>query len=160
MRSTTGCGLALFVAVSLGRAAAQTIEVPGKGGGSGRASTTTPPTRSTGTAPESASMAARDLPFSTRPGILGAPGAAPDEAGPARLGGHGERSSRPSWGESAQPMGGGEAGLKVVRGQGIVVLPLFHKIGKLKLTARQINVQLTDAVTRQVSARSSVWETV
>ncbi|HET7473478.1 MAG TPA: SPFH domain-containing protein [Candidatus Limnocylindrales bacterium] len=49
----------------------------------------------------------------------------------------------------ATPLGGGEAGLKVVRGQGIVVLPLFHKIGKLKLTARQINVQLTDAVTRQ-----------
>ncbi len=50
----------------------------------------------------------------------------------------------------ATPLGSGEeAGLKVVRGQGIVVLPLFHKIGKLKLTARQINVQLTDAVTRQ-----------
>jgi flotillin len=50
----------------------------------------------------------------------------------------------------ATPLGTGEdAGLKVVRGQGIVVLPLFHKIGKLKLTARQINVQLTDAVTRQ-----------
>ena len=50
----------------------------------------------------------------------------------------------------ASPLGNGEeAGLKVVRGQGIVVLPLFHKIGKLKLTARQINVQLTDAVTRQ-----------
>jgi flotillin len=49
----------------------------------------------------------------------------------------------------ATPLGGGEAGLKVVRGQGIVVLPLFHKIGKLKLTARQINVPLTDAVTRQ-----------
>ena len=41
----------------------------------------------------------------------------------------------------ATPLGGGEAGLKVVRGQGIVVLPLFHKIGKLKLTARQINVE-------------------
>ena len=49
----------------------------------------------------------------------------------------------------ATPLGGGEAGLKVVRGQGIVVLPLFHKIGKLKLTARQINVALSDAVTRQ-----------
>jgi len=46
-------------------------------------------------------------------------------------------------------LGGGEAGLKVVRGQGIVVLPLFHKIGKLKLTARQINVNLADAVSRQ-----------
>jgi flotillin len=49
----------------------------------------------------------------------------------------------------ATPLGGGEAGLKVVRGQGIVVLPLFHKIGKLKLTARQINVSLADAVSRQ-----------
>ena len=49
----------------------------------------------------------------------------------------------------ATPLGGGEAGLKVVRGQGIVVLPLFHKIGKLKLTARQINVALADAVSRQ-----------
>ena len=49
----------------------------------------------------------------------------------------------------ASPIGGGETGLKVVRGQGIVVLPLFHKIGKLKLTARQINVALADAVSRQ-----------
>ena len=49
----------------------------------------------------------------------------------------------------ATPLGGGDAGLKVVRGQGIVVLPLFHKIGKLKLTARQINVSLADAVSRQ-----------
>ena len=30
-----------------------------------------------------------------------------------------------------------------------MVLPLFHKIGRLKLTARQINVNLADAVTRQ-----------
>lgn len=49
----------------------------------------------------------------------------------------------------ATGLGGGEAGLKVVRGQGIVVLPLFHKIGRLKLTARQINVNLADAVSRQ-----------
>ena len=49
----------------------------------------------------------------------------------------------------ASPIGGGDAGLKVVRGQGIVVLPLFHKIGRLKLTARQINVSLADAVSRQ-----------
>lgn len=49
----------------------------------------------------------------------------------------------------ATPLGGGETGLKVVRGQGIVVLPLFHKIGRLKLTARQINVNLADAVSRQ-----------
>jgi flotillin len=43
----------------------------------------------------------------------------------------------------------GRRNLKVVRGGGVVVLPLIHKVGKLKLTARQINVQLADAVTRQ-----------
>ncbi len=36
-----------------------------------------------------------------------------------------------------------------MRGGGVVVLPLIHKVGKLKLTARQINVKLADAVTRQ-----------
>ncbi len=49
----------------------------------------------------------------------------------------------------ATPGEGGNAGLKVVRGGGVIVLPLFHKLGKLKLTARQINVNLADAVTRQ-----------
>jgi flotillin len=39
--------------------------------------------------------------------------------------------------------------MKVVRGGGIIVLPLFHELGRLKLTARQITVQLTDAVTSQ-----------
>jgi len=43
----------------------------------------------------------------------------------------------------------GRRNLKVVRGGGVIVLPLIHKVGKLKLTARQINVQLADAVTRQ-----------
>ncbi len=43
----------------------------------------------------------------------------------------------------------GRRNLKVVRGGGVVVLPLIHKVGKLKLTARQINVNLADAVTRQ-----------
>jgi len=42
-----------------------------------------------------------------------------------------------------------DEGLKVVRGGGIIVLPLFHKLGRLKLTARQIDVALADAVTRQ-----------
>ena len=36
-----------------------------------------------------------------------------------------------------------------MRGGGVIVLPLLHKVGKLKLTARQINVNLADAVTRQ-----------
>ena len=43
----------------------------------------------------------------------------------------------------------GRRELKVVRGGGVVVFPLVHKVGKLKLTARQINVSLADAVTRQ-----------
>ena len=43
----------------------------------------------------------------------------------------------------------GQVGLKVVRGQGVIVLPLIHKVGKLHLSARQINVQLSDAVTKQ-----------
>jgi flotillin len=43
----------------------------------------------------------------------------------------------------------GEAGLKVVRGQGVIVLPLINKVGRLHLSARQINVQLSDAVTKQ-----------
>jgi flotillin len=44
---------------------------------------------------------------------------------------------------------GGEQGLKVVRGQGVIVLPLINKVGRLHLSARQINVQLSDAVTKQ-----------
>src|SRR5215212_6040159 len=43
----------------------------------------------------------------------------------------------------------GQVGLKVVRGQGVIVLPLINKVGKLHLSARQINVQLSDAVTKQ-----------
>ncbi|CAN5467119.1 flotillin family protein [soil metagenome] len=43
----------------------------------------------------------------------------------------------------------GHRNLKVVRGGGVIVLPLVHKVGRLKLTARQINVNLADAVTRQ-----------
>jgi len=49
----------------------------------------------------------------------------------------------------AAPGTGAAVGLKVVRGGGVIVLPLFHKLGRLKLTARQINVNLADAVTRQ-----------
>jgi flotillin len=39
--------------------------------------------------------------------------------------------------------------LVVVRAGGIFVLPLFHDLGRLNLSARQISVQLTDAVTSQ-----------
>ena len=41
------------------------------------------------------------------------------------------------------------AQLKVVRAGRVVVLPLVHKLGKLHLSARQINVSLGDAVTKQ-----------
>ena len=43
----------------------------------------------------------------------------------------------------------GQRNIKVVRGGGVIVMPLIHKVGKLKLTARQINVNLADAVSRQ-----------
>jgi flotillin len=39
--------------------------------------------------------------------------------------------------------------LVVVRAGGIFVLPLFHDLGTLNLSARQISVELTDAVTSQ-----------
>jgi flotillin len=42
-----------------------------------------------------------------------------------------------------------DKGVKVVVGGGTIVLPLVHRIGRLKLTARQIAVQLADAVTSQ-----------
>src|SRR5258707_4689268 len=43
----------------------------------------------------------------------------------------------------------GDKGVKVVVGGGTIVMPLLNRIGRLKLTARQINVQLSDAVNRQ-----------
>jgi flotillin len=43
----------------------------------------------------------------------------------------------------------GDKGVKVVVGGGTLVFPLVNRVGKLKLTARQIGVQLTDAVTSQ-----------
>src|SRR5438874_13177796 len=45
----------------------------------------------------------------------------------------------------------GDKGVKVVVGGGTFVRPLLDRVGKLKLTARQISVQLTDAVTSQAS---------
>ncbi|CAN5641850.1 hypothetical protein BH23CHL6_BH23CHL6_12260 [soil metagenome] len=44
---------------------------------------------------------------------------------------------------------GADRGIKVVVGGGTFVLPLIHKVGRLKLTARQIGVALPDAVTSQ-----------
>lgn len=43
----------------------------------------------------------------------------------------------------------GDKGVKVVVGGGTFIMPLINRVGKLKLTARQIAVQLTDAVTSQ-----------
>ena len=43
----------------------------------------------------------------------------------------------------------GDKGVKVVVGGGTFIMPLINRVGKLKLTARQISVQLTDAVTSQ-----------
>src|SRR5205809_720467 len=43
----------------------------------------------------------------------------------------------------------GDKGVKVVVGGGTFIRPLLDRVGKLKLTARQINVQLADAVTSQ-----------
>ncbi|MGH2456025.1 MAG: flotillin family protein, partial [Candidatus Limnocylindria bacterium] len=42
-----------------------------------------------------------------------------------------------------------DKGIRVVVGGGTFVLPLIHKVGKIKLTARQIGVALPDAVTSQ-----------
>src|SRR3989441_12665247 len=42
-----------------------------------------------------------------------------------------------------------DKGVKVVVGGGTIVMPLLNRGGRLKLTARQINVQLSDAGTSQ-----------
>src|SRR6202162_5654418 len=44
---------------------------------------------------------------------------------------------------------GGKGGEVVVGGGGAMLIPLRNRVGRLKLTARQINVQLSDAVTSQ-----------
>src|SRR5919108_4773401 len=43
----------------------------------------------------------------------------------------------------------GDRGVKVVVGGGTFVMPLIHRVGRLKLTVRQIDVVLGDAVTSQ-----------
>jgi flotillin len=43
----------------------------------------------------------------------------------------------------------GDKGVKVVVGGGTFVMPLVHRVGRLKLTVRQIDVRLADAVTSQ-----------
>src|ERR671918_197096 len=51
-------------------------------------------------------------------------------------------------GQVAAPEGrADDKGIRVVVGGGTFVLPLIHKVGRLKLTARQIGVALPDAVT-------------
>ena len=52
-------------------------------------------------------------------------------------------------GEVAAPSGRDDKGIKVVVGGGTFVLPLIHRVGRMKLTARQISVSLGDAVTSQ-----------
>ena len=53
-------------------------------------------------------------------------------------------------GEVAAPtVRAADKGIKVVVGGGTFVLPLIHKVGRLRLTARQIGVALNDAVTSQ-----------
>ncbi len=52
--------------------------------------------------------------------------------------------------ERGQPVSAhGDKGVKVVVGGGTFIMPLINRVGKLKLTARQISVQLADAVTSQ-----------
>src|SRR5919108_915682 len=43
----------------------------------------------------------------------------------------------------------GDKGVKVVVGGGTIVMPLINRVGRLKLTVRQIDVSLSDAVTSQ-----------
>src|ERR1051326_4473946 len=50
-------------------------------------------------------------------------------------------------GQAVSPAG--DKGVKVVVGGGTLVMPLVNRVGKMKLTARQINVSLSDAVTSQ-----------
>jgi len=45
--------------------------------------------------------------------------------------------------------GGAPTQLKVVRAGRVIVLPLVHKLGRVHLSARQININLSDAVTKQ-----------
>ena len=52
-------------------------------------------------------------------------------------------------GQVAASTGADDKGIRVVVGGGTFVLPLVHKVGRLKLTARQIEVRLGDAVTSQ-----------
>ncbi|HEX9290850.1 MAG TPA: hypothetical protein VF904_15125 [Anaeromyxobacteraceae bacterium] len=79
-----------------------------KGSGSGQApATTAPVTKTVGPSVERAELPARDLPIEPRHGLLGAPGAARDAAGPSRLGPHADRATLPSYGEAAQQGSGG-----------------------------------------------------
>jgi hypothetical protein len=80
-RATRWAAAALACALAAGGAAADT-----RGSGSRWPSTTTLPTKNAGTGEERAELPARDLPIEPSHGLLGAPGAAPDQAGPSRLG--------------------------------------------------------------------------
>lgn len=93
--------VAVATAVAAEPAGAQT-----RGAGSGWSAATPPVTKSDETPTEASRLPTRDLPIEPRHGVLGAPGAAFDSAGPSRLGRHGTRSVRPYYGEEAQASGG------------------------------------------------------
>lgn len=79
---------ALALAASLGADAPDAQRI---GTGSGRSSVTAPATKSAGVAAERAEMPATDPLILPRHGLLGAPGAALDAAGPSRLGAPSDR---------------------------------------------------------------------
>src|SRR5712692_1248940 len=54
----------------------------------------------------------------------------------------------------------GDKGVKVVVGGGTFVRPLLDRVGHLKLTARQINVQLSDAAERFLDAKAEQVDSI
>ncbi len=80
-----------------------------KGPGTGTYAWTSPVTKDAGPPEEKALVRARDEPYEPRHGLFGAPGAAPDAAGPSRLGPLSERAWSPSYGENEQGPAAGES---------------------------------------------------
>lgn len=84
--STLRMAVALAVALAAAAAGAQRV-----GEGSGKSAVTPPPTKSYGVAAERPEMPTSDPLLLPRHGLLGAPGAALDAAGPSRLGAPSDR---------------------------------------------------------------------
>src|SRR5437667_951155 len=61
----------------------------------------------------------------------------------------GSRGAKGRDGKGKLMVTAGDKGVKVVVGGGTFVMPLIHRVGRLKLTVRQIDVVLGDAVTSQ-----------